>query len=441
MALPDPVEILADYIQCDSSHPGGKTGQTALFLDDLLKSSGLISEVCYDGSLDKLNLFSVLPGRQKSPIILLHHMDVVKAEPRQFLAQEKNSCLEGRGAIDDKGLGVIHLFAFLKLTEDIRRNNAELKRPVCFLAVCDEEIAGNDGARFMIKKLFGEQGVFGSGDDFKEPPIVFDEGGYWISDLFPKPIFNVAVAEKSQLLLKLTFLGKAGHGSIPPRKAENHARLKANAGERVFLNTKRPLVINDANRGILKAIKQLKNIPLPLEAVGWLASLQNEKIYALLHDTIGVTSEESDADMNVIPGRVSKYFDVRLMPETDVEEMIDFISRQLVEEADLETDDFDIEVVRRPLGSPASESDGETMGIIRSVMSRHHGDTIVVPSLCPGFTDSRWFRAIGCQAYGFVPVMLTEDELSNIHGSNERIPIEGLRQGIDIMYEILENLT
>jgi len=442
-----PEGLLADYIEIDSSQPvGGKTDKTALFLQDILDYFGANTTI-FPSLGYKHNLLSELPGRTKSPIILLHHMDVVRAEFHQFMPKIENGYVWGRGAIDDKGLGIIHLLAFLRLAEDVKKHGVFLKRPVLFLAVADEEIAGEEGARFMINKLFLEAGSLYGDAEFEEPPLIFDEGGYWLSDLFKKPICNIAVAEKSQIVLKLIFKGKAGHGSVPPRNLKDDALAKAALAKEVFKEISRPTAVNEANRSVIHNIRTLKmaGFPLPLKVVADLASSKSDKVYALTHDTVGFTMQESDADINVIPSRVSQYLDIRIMPDTDPHEMLEFVKQVLVREAELsQGDDFDIEVVRWPLEdsqAPISSFDSEAMKIMKNVIPKYYPDALVTPSMCLGFTDSRWFRAIGCEAYGIVPVMFTQDEVDNIHGLNERMPIEGLNRGIEIMYEILQNLT
>ena len=58
------------------------------------------------------------------------------------------------------------------------------------------------------------------------------------------------------------------------------------------------------------------------------------------------------------------------------------------------------------------------------------------PVLCPAFTDSRYFRQLGADAYGLVPVMLSNAEVATFHGIDERIPLDGLRKGCEVVYEI-----
>jgi len=65
----------------------------------------------------------------------------------------------------------------------------------------------------------------------------------------------------------------------------------------------------------------------------------------------------------------------------------------------------------------------------------------VVPSLLPGGTDSRFFRAKGAVAYGFEPVVLSPEDLDLIHGHNERISVEQFHQMIRILYEIVRRVA
>ena len=57
--------------------------------------------------------------------------------------------------------------------------------------------------------------------------------------------------------------------------------------------------------------------------------------------------------------------------------------------------------------------------------------------MCRLHLSSRYFRQLGADAYGLVPVMLRNDELATFHGIDERIPLDGLRRGCEVMHEIV----
>src|SRR5712664_4261354 len=73
-------------------------------------------------------------GKHTKSIILLSHMDVVPANPKEwevppFSGTVKDGKIWGRGAIDDKGAGVVELMAMLA----IKRAGILLNRDVIFI--------------------------------------------------------------------------------------------------------------------------------------------------------------------------------------------------------------------------------------------------------------------------------------------------------------------
>jgi acetylornithine deacetylase/succinyl-diaminopimelate desuccinylase-like protein len=88
----------------------------------------------------------------------------------------------------------------------------------------------------------------------------------------------------------------------------------------------------------------------------------------------------------------------------------------------------------RPNGSPMNPLYGAMEAAILSV----HPDAVVVPYMSTGFTDSRYYRAIGVPMYGLMPVLLPRSEHGKIHGVDERIPVAGLKEMTDIVYRLIE---
>ncbi|MGB3097170.1 MAG: hypothetical protein WBB46_10625, partial [Candidatus Deferrimicrobiaceae bacterium] len=53
------------------------------------------------------------------------------------------------------------------------------------------------------------------------------------------------------------------------------------------------------------------------------------------------------------------------------------------------------------------------------------------------FTDSRFFRSIGVDTYGLMPVLLPRSEFGRIHGVDERIPLSGIAEMIRIISALI----
>ena len=135
-------------------------------------------------------------------------MDVVPANPKEwevppFAGTVKDGKIWGRGAIDDKGPGVIELMAMLA----IKRAGILLNRDVLFIATGDEEEGGKNGAGWFVDH---EASVF------SDAGYLLNEGGgiHPLSD--KRKVYVVSVTEKTPLWLRLTASGPAGHAAAPP---------------------------------------------------------------------------------------------------------------------------------------------------------------------------------------------------------------------------------
>ncbi|MCH7580586.1 MAG: M20/M25/M40 family metallo-hydrolase, partial [Chloroflexi bacterium] len=113
-----------------------------------------------------------------------------------------------------------------------------------------------------------------------------------------------------------------------------------------------------------------------------------------------------------------------------------------IEEVRAVIDDPKVTIERALVSStPPSPIDTELMDVIKQVTREHVEDAAVLPSVSTGFTDSRVFRNAGVTAYGFIPVLLDPSEAVTIHGHNERISIENLRLGCQMMFEIVRRIS
>ncbi|MDH3382795.1 MAG: M20/M25/M40 family metallo-hydrolase, partial [Deltaproteobacteria bacterium] len=94
----------------------------------------------------------------------------------------------------------------------------------------------------------------------------------------------------------------------------------------------------------------------------------------------------------------------------------------------------EIAFAEQPNGSPKGPLFDALSDAIRSV----HPDAVILPYLSTGFTDSRFFRSIGVDTYGLMPVLLPREEFGRIHGVDERIPLAGIDEMIRIVSALIE---
>ena len=202
------VSTLSRYIQIDTTNPPGNEIKAAQFFKQIFDHAGIEARII-ESAPGRGNIFARLRGNgTKKAVLLLNHMDVVPANPKEwkeppFSGLIKDGQIWGRGAIDNKGGGVMALMTLLAL----KRQNAQLKGDVIFLGTADEEAGGALGAGFLLEK---------HPELFKDVSVVLNEGGgIRLGEDGRARLYSVGVAEKVPLWLKLTAPGTPGHAASP----------------------------------------------------------------------------------------------------------------------------------------------------------------------------------------------------------------------------------
>ncbi|HVH07686.1 MAG TPA: M20/M25/M40 family metallo-hydrolase, partial [Myxococcota bacterium] len=150
--------VLARSITFPTVNPPGDERPLAEYLVGLLRGEGIEARVIAtpsEGSqVGRAAAWARVRGTgARRPIVLLSHLDVVPAEHSEwaigpFEGVSAAGHVVGRGALDAKGIAVVHLLALV----EIARRAAPLERDVIFLSVPDEETGGRNGAGFLVKE-------------------------------------------------------------------------------------------------------------------------------------------------------------------------------------------------------------------------------------------------------------------------------------------------
>ena len=138
--------------------------------------------------------------------------------------------------------------------------------------------------------------------------------------------------------------------------------------------------------------------------------------------------------INVIPPEVQAQVDRRLLPDQDHEAFLREFTSVL--------NDPEIKVEKIIDFTPAVTATNTPLyDAITAVVHSHFPDASVAPSVETGFTDSHWFRDLGIASYGFAPFLIPQSEESGVHGNNERISVENIRRGTQMMLEIVSRVV
>lgn len=428
-ALSEPATWLQQYLRIDTSNPPGNEGRAAALLAGLLQKAGIPSRVIANPQ-GRANLYARLasPKSGGRAILLLHHMDVVPPGPGwtvpPFAGLIKNGQLWGRGAVDDKSLGIAQLAAMVSLQRDLQRRRVPLERDVIFLAVADEENGGVNGTGWLLAshpELF--QGVEG----------VIGEGGRSQTGAGGKLLWwGIEVAQKRPLWLEVSTSGRGGHGAGLNPESANHQLVQGLAR----------LLGEPPRWRVTPPVRDYSHAIAPLQNERWRRVFSNiDTVIAesgpreflmpgmanLFLDTVQVTVLRGGERINVVPERSSALLDVRLLPDTDAAAFLANVKSRLGL-------GVEVKVLVTAPPSPPSPASGRLYGAIERAL---RPDGPVVPTFIAGFTDSRFFRERGIPAYGLSPFLLSPDDSKGIHSTDERIPLAEIDRGVERMRKIL----
>lgn len=425
-------DVLAGLIQIDTTNPPGGETAAANAIARKLGEEGIEAQVL-ESSPGRGNVYARLAGKGGGrPVVLLSHLDVVPADPKSwrtppFAGTKEDGFVYGRGALDDKGMGAVELMAMIA----IKRSGQPIERDLILLATADEETGGKAGAGWITEHhpelVQGAEYLVNEGEAIHPLPT-------------GKTVVQVGVAEKTPCWVRLTARGDAGHGATPPAQTAVTRLVRALNKLRRYHT---PIRVTRPVEAYFAAVAQEEKEPLKsrlthlaesLEDPEFLAEFtRNPRQNALVRNTLTPTVLTGSAKTNVIPAEASAEIDARLLPG---EKPADFL-------ATLATLIGDEAVQIEPLLSfpaSASEPDSPFVATVRQVMTSEFPGIPVIPSVVPGFTDSHYFRELGIESYGFAPFVLSEGEDKTVHGINERISLENLRNGVRRLVTLLRAL-
>jgi acetylornithine deacetylase/succinyl-diaminopimelate desuccinylase-like protein len=420
--------LLSQYIRIDTTNPPGNELAAAKLLRAKFLNDGIPATI-WEPQPGRGVIAARLhgAGRHTKAIVLLSHMDVVPANPKEwqvppFSGQIKDDQIWGRGVLDDKGPGVIELMAMLA----IKRSGILLDRDLLFIATGDEEQGGGNGAGWLVAHQAGV---------FADAGYLLNEGGGILARPNGRRFYAVSVTEKTPLWLRLTASGQGGHAAVPPD--ETSVTRLVHALNRL-IDYHPPIRLIDPVRDYFRAMAELDGGPADL--LDLRKALRDDPKFAkkflavprqnaLVRDTLIPTMLSAGQKTNIIPTTASAEIDCRMLPGDDPQEVVGRL-RKVIDDGNIKVDVL--------LNFPAVSSPRKSR-LMTAIDSLAESDNArVVPTMISGFTDSHYFRQKGLIAYGFIPVEITPGEERGVHGVNEHIPVKQLGAGLRRMVQLLE---
>jgi acetylornithine deacetylase/succinyl-diaminopimelate desuccinylase-like protein len=245
-------------------------------------------------------------------------------------------------------------------------------------------------------------------------------------------LYLIETAEKGLSWMKLTARGPAGHGSMvhDQNPVTAVAEAVARLGRHRF-----PLVVTDTVTQFLAAVSEETGLTFDTESADLEGAIEKlgpmaRMLKAVLHDTANPTMLKAGYKANVIPANAEAVVDCRILPgrraafEAEVDELIGpDVTREWI----------------RDLSPYETSFDGDLVDAMNAAVLALDPDGRTVPYMLSGGTDAKAFARLGIRCFGFSPLRLPPelDFAALFHGVDERVPIDSLKFGTDVLAHFL----
>ena len=166
-------------------------------------------------------------------------------------------------------------------------------------------------------------------------------------------------------------------------------------------------------------------------------------LHAIMRNTIAPVLLQAGFRGNVIPGSAQATINFRMIPGANVADLMGEM-QQVIHDPRIEiTQAKSIggnrspAVLERMRVTPPSPQNTELYQALAEEAQAEYPGSAVTPYLFQAGTDSLAWRSRGIPVYGIYPYPIDAEDLSRMHGNDERVSIESLRTGTEMIYKTL----
>ena len=378
---------------------------------------------------------------EKEPIALLSHQDVVPVTPGTegdwkypaYSGEVAEGFLWGRGAIDMKN----HLIGVCEAVETLLEEGYVPERDVyiCFghneEVMAEGEICGAD----CMMRWFKERGI--------KLDSVLDEGGAILEAKVDKVIdghlAGVGIAEKGHVDFEISVNAKGGHSSQPPKHSAlgELSRIVCRLENNQFKAELTPQLyslFNEIGKNTTYPVRcVMSNLPVLKPLVTKICS-EIPPVASMMRTTTAVTMATGSPAPNVLPQKATVNVNFRIMPGQTIDDVEAHIRKIAGPKAE-------IKMVSGKNPSKISPTDSRAFNAIREICKEMDPKAIVAPYLVMGGTDARNYEDVCDNIYRYSPFLMDTALLLTCHGTNERIPLTSLKDGVVFFKKYIKALT
>jgi acetylornithine deacetylase/succinyl-diaminopimelate desuccinylase-like protein len=440
------VALLSEIIRINTSNPPGQEGKVAEFLAQKFRPLGFEIDIIQSPEPGKAHFIARLRGDgSKKPILLAAHADVVGVEREKwsvdpFAGIVKDGYVFGRGALDFKG----GLAVFAEAVMMLARNKVPLARDVIFLSEADEE-SGKYNTSWLAESHW----------DKLDCEFSINEGGWIIknSDGTVRYV-SISTADKAGVSLLLTARGTSTHSSMP--RPDNAIFTLSKAMAKIADYETKPL-LTPSTREFFLTLANTSKPPMSTYFRNLVEGKDPELVkaadreiskdpllHAIMRNTIAPVLMKAGFRGNVIPGSAEATINFRIIPGTNIEDLIGELKQVIQDDRVEVTVATNVtggsrtpEVVKRMLSMSASTQDTDLYRALVAQSKAVYPEAAVTPYLFQAGTDSFAWRVRNIPVYGIYPYPIDAEDLTRMHGNDERVSVESLRSGTELIYKTL----
>lgn len=378
---------------------------------------------------------------EKEPIALLSHQDVVPVTPGTegdweyppFSGEVADGFVWGRGAIDMKN----HLIGVMEAVETLLEEGYVPERDVYLCFGHNEEVMaeGNLCGATCMMEWFKERGI--------KLDSVIDEGGAILEVKVDKVIdghlAGVGLAEKGHVDFEISVDAKGGHSSQPPKHSAlgKLSKILCNLENHQFKAELTPQLcslFNEIGKNTTYPVRcVMSNFPILKPLITKVCS-EIPPVASMMRTTTAVTMANGSPAPNVLPQKASAVVNFRIMPGQTVEDVEKHIRKYAGSKAD-------VKMLAGKNPSKISPTDSRAFKAIEKICKGMDPKAIVAPYLVMGGTDSRQYEDVCDNIYRYSPFLMNTGLLLTTHGTNERIPVSSLEDGVAFFKRYIKELT
>jgi acetylornithine deacetylase/succinyl-diaminopimelate desuccinylase-like protein len=433
-------ELFKELIEINSSVTTGNITTAAVAMAKRFRAAGIPDSDIFVGGPrpERHNVVARFRGKNpagRKPVLLLAHLDVVEAlkadwspEFDPFVFTEKDGYYYARGIADDKAMASIFVANLLRM----KKEGYVPDRDIIIALTSDEESGPFNGVDWLVT----------THRNLVDAAIVINEGGDGtLRD--GKPVANyIELAQKITTNYTLHVTNRGGHSSVPrsDHAITSLADALAKIGRYRF-----PTQLSEVTRAFFTQTARVEK-PTMARAMRALVANPNDKVAlatltadpeynTVLRTTCVATMLSGGHATNALPQLAEANVNCRIYPTESAE-----LVRAALERVVADTNVKVLIKTQRP-SSPAAVLRPEIMTAVTRATKEVFGDVPVIPTMLSGATDSRFFRAIGIDAYGVSGLFMDPLTDARAHGRDERIRIQSYYEGQEFLYRLTKLLA